>query len=116
MELKFSFTSRTADQVVILECEGYFNQTAGEQISDFCYQKIEAGETRFLLNFEKSPVMNSIGVSAIIEIIGKLRTVSGKIGYINLSPIVAKTFKIMGLLNHSKIYTSEADALLFLNS
>lgn len=116
MESKFTFTNRTIDNVVILDCDGYFNQLAGEKVAEFCYRQMETGHKNFLLNLEKSTVVNSIGVSTLIEIIEKCRQINGKIGYFNLTPIVAKTFKIMGLLDYSKIYTSEADALLFLNT
>lgn len=116
MESKFTFKSRTVGSVVILDCDGYFNQTAGDQVAEFCYRQMEAGSKYFLLNLEKSTVVNSIGVSTIIEIIEKCRQIDGKIGYCNLTPIVAKTFKIMGLLDFSKIYTTEKEAILLMNS
>ena len=60
---------------------------------------------------EKSPVVNSIGVSILIEIIEKLQDVDGTLGYYNLAPIVDKTFNIMGLTKYSTIYTDEAEAI-----
>ena len=64
-----------------------------------------------MLNMEKSPVVNSIGVSILIEIIEKLQDVNGTLGYYNLAPIVDKTFNIMGLTKYSTIYTDEAEAI-----
>ena len=57
-------------------------------------------------------VVNSIGVSIIIEIIEKLQEVEGKIGYFNLAPIVSKTFNIMGLTKYSTVFASEEEALV----
>ena len=65
----------------------------------------------FLLNLENSKVVNSIGVSILIEIIEKLQDVDGQLGYYNLAPIVEKTFNIMGLTKYSTVYGSESDAL-----
>ena len=56
-------------------------------------------------------MVNSIGVSILIEIIEDLQGVNGKIGYYNVAPIVEKTFNIMGITNYSKIYNSEKDAI-----
>ena len=56
-------------------------------------------------------VVNSIGVSILIEIIEKLQEVDGKIGYYNLAPIVSKTFNIMGLTKYSTIFESEEAAV-----
>ena len=76
-----------------------------------CYEKIETGKKHFLLNLEKSTVVNSIGVSILIEIIEKLQDHDGKLGYFNLAPIVEKTFSIMGLTKYSTIFTSEGEAI-----
>ena len=56
-------------------------------------------------------VVNSIGVSILIEIIEKLQEVDGKIGYYNLAPIVSKTFNIMGLTKYSTVFTTEEEAV-----
>ena len=61
----------------------------------------------FLINLEKSTVVNSIGVSILIEIIEKLQEVDGKLAYCNLASIVEKTFNIMGLTKYSTIYKDE---------
>ena len=97
-ENKFTLVVEDNDDVVIMRTEGYINNIAGEKIAETCYAKIEAGFNKFLLDLEKSSIVNSIGISIIIEIIEKLQEVKGHIGYFNLAPIVAKTFKIMGLV------------------
>ncbi len=110
-EDKFSLSVEEKNDIVIIKTNGYINNVAGEQIAEICSKKIDAGIKKFLLDLEKSSIVNSIGVSIIIEIIEKLLEVNGHIGYYNLAPIVAKTFKIMGLVQYSTIYESEEDAL-----
>ena len=58
-----------------------------------------------------SKVVNSIGVSILIEIIEKLQEVDGKLGYFNLAPIVEKTFTIMGLTRYSTVFSDESEAI-----
>jgi anti-anti-sigma factor len=72
---------------------------------------MEEGKNFFLLDLAGSKVVNSIGVSILIEIIEKLQDVNGKLGYFNLAPIVEKTFNIMGLTKYSTVYSSEEEAL-----
>ena len=108
---KFSLTIEEKDSVIILRTSGYINNIAGEKIADTCYDQIAKGFKYFLLDMEKSGIVNSIGVSIIIEIIEKLQEVGGHIGYFNLAPIVSKTFKIMGLVEYSTIFDSENEAL-----
>ena len=107
----FSLTTRNEGNVVIIETSGYLNNVGGEQIAEVCYKEIDDGKTLFLLNLEQSKVVNSIGVSILIEIIEKLQDVEGKLGYYNLAPIVEKTFNIMCLTKYSSVYQSEEEAL-----
>ena len=97
--------------VIIISTTGYFNNVGGEKIAEACYEKIDGGKNKFLLNLERSSVVNSIGVSILIEIIEKLQDSDGKLAYYNLAPIVEKTFKIMGLTKYSTVYSSEEEAL-----
>jgi anti-anti-sigma factor len=75
------------------------------------YEKMVQGKTKFLINMASTKIVNSIGVSILIEIIEKLQEVNGKIGYYNLAPIVAKTFNIMGLTKYSTVYETEEAAV-----
>ena len=107
----FSLSVREEGDVVIIETTGYLNNVGGEKISEVCYEKMDGGKKHFLLNLENSKVVNSIGVSILIEIIEKLQDIDGKLGYYNLAPIVEKTFNIMGLTKYSSVYSSESEGI-----
>ena len=109
--MDFSLTTKNEGDVVIIETNGYLNNVGGEQIAQACYKEIDNGKKLFLINLENSKVVNSIGVSILIEIIEKLQDVDGKLGYYNLAPIVEKTFNIMGLTKYSTVFQSEKEAL-----
>ena len=109
--MDFNITKRIEGNIVIIETAGYLNNIGGEKISEVCYEEMDNGKTFFLLNLENSKVVNSIGVSILIEIIEKLQDIDGKLGYCNLAPIVEKTFNIMGLTKYSTIYKTESDAV-----
>ena len=93
--------------IILIETNGYLNNVGGEEISAIRYEKMGLGQTKFLINMAGTKIVNSIGVSILIEIIEKLQEVNGKIGYYNLAPIVSKTFNIMGLTKYSTVFETE---------
>ena len=109
--MDFNIVKRNEGDIVIIETTGYLNNVGGEKIAEVCYEEIDKGKTLFLLNLENSKVVNSIGVSILIEIIEKLQDIDGKLGYYNLAPIVEKTFNIMGISKYAKIYANEEEAM-----
>jgi len=84
---EFKLDIKEEGDVVVITTEGYLNNVGGEKIAEACYEKIKDGKNYFLLNLERSTVVNSIGVSILIEIIEKLQDSDGKLGYFNLAPI-----------------------------
>ena len=108
----FSLSTNLNGEIVIIKTSGYLNNVGGEKIADACYKEIDNGKNLFLLDLEESKVVNSIGVSILIEIIEKLQEVDGKLGYFNLAPIVEKTFTIMGLTKYSTVFSNESEALV----
>ena len=108
---QFKVNTEFENDIVILITEGYLNQEGGQMIANICLNNIDNGITKILLDMRQTKVVNSIGVSILIEIIEKLQGVEGKLGYFNLAPIVDKTFTIMGLTKYSSVYANREDAL-----
>jgi len=107
----FTIKVREEGDITILETSGYLNNFGGDRVASICKQSISEGKRKLLINLENTKMVNSIGVSILIEIIEDLQGVNGKIAYYNVAPIVEKTFNITGITNYSKIYTSEEDAI-----
>ena len=107
----FSLTTKKEGEILIIKTDGYLNNVGGEKIAEACYENIDSGTKNILLDLENSKVVNSIGVSILIEIIERLQEVDGQLGYFNLAPIVEKTFNIMGISKYSKVFSSEAEAI-----
>jgi len=107
----FDMKIKEESGVIVVTTNGYLNNYGGEQVASVCLQKISEGKRKFLINVENTAMVNSIGVSILIEVIEELQGTSGKIAFCNTAPIVEKTFNIMGITNYSKIYTSEEDAI-----
>src|ERR1700730_5166116 len=102
----------------ILYTKGYINNVGGEEIANRAYELMDSGVLTLLLNLRETKIVNSIGISILIEIIEKMMDKGGKIAFCCLTPVIHKTFQIMGLANYAAICDNEEAALkeLRLNS
>ena len=107
----FAVDAREVGQVGVLTTEGYINNLGADKIVDVCSSLQEQGVDRFLINLEKSRLVNSIGISILIELIENVIGGDGRIGFCCATPTIEKTFKIMGLLQRAQEYGTEDDGL-----
>lgn len=94
----------------ILYTKGYINNVGGEEIANRAYELMDGGVDTLLLNLRETKIVNSIGISILIEIIEKMMDKGGKIGFCCLTPVIHKTFQIMGLANYASIFPDEESA------
>lgn len=112
-ELKVTVQRR--GQGAVLYTRGYINNVGGEEIATRAYELIDDGVNQLLLNLRETKIVNSIGISILIEIIEKMIDKGGKIAFCCLTPVIEKTFQIMGLAQYAQIYPNEEAALHDLN-
>ena len=108
-ELRVAVDRRGANGAV-LYTKGYINNLGGEEIANRAYELMDADVRVLLLNLKETKIVNSIGISILIEIIEKMIEKGGRIGFCNLTPVIHKTFQIMGLANYASIFTDEDSA------
>ena len=111
MTESLSVTVDRRDGLVVIYTEGYINNQGGEEIARVAYKLIDEGFKVLLLNLGGTKIVNSIGISILIEIIEKMMDKGGKIAFCCLTPVIHKTFQIMGLANYATIYNDENEAV-----
>jgi anti-anti-sigma factor len=104
-------TTSRKDDVAVVYTEGYINNQGGEEIARVAGDLITAGERKLLLNLGGTKIVNSIGISILIEIIEKMLEIDGRLAFCNLTPTIEKTFHIMGLTQYAKIFEDEDGAV-----
>jgi anti-anti-sigma factor len=97
--------------LAVIYTEGYINNQGGEEIARVAYKLIDEGFKVLLLNLAGTKIVNSIGISILIEIIEKMIEISGRLGFCCLTPTIEKTFHIMGLAQYAPIFSDEAHAV-----
>lgn len=111
MTTDFNLSSEFKDNSLIMKTSGYINNVAGEQISGEFAKHKDGGIKKVIMDLKESKVVNSIGISYLIEIIEKLNDSKGKLYFMNLDPTIEKTFSIMGLFQFAEKTDSVEDAL-----
>lgn len=104
------------DGLAVVYTEGYINNQGGEQIAKAAYELIDGDYRRILLNLVGTKIVNSIGISILIEIIEKMIEIDGRLAFCCLTPTIEKTFHIMGLAQYAGIHPDEDAAVAALRS
>ena len=111
MTESLSLTVDRRDGFAVIYTEGYINNQGGEEIARMAYKLLDEGFKVLLLNLAGTKIVNSIGISILIEIIEKMIEIEGRLGFCNLTPTIEKTFHIMGLAQYASIFPNEPAAL-----
>ena len=111
MSTEFKLESLEKNGCLIIRTFGYINNLGGEEIVNSFNDAFEKGMNKVILNLAESKVVNSIGISHLLEIIEKLMEKNGKLVFSNLEPAVEKAFSIMGLFHFALHAPTEDEAI-----
>jgi len=116
MTERLNVTVDRRDGLAVVYTEGYINNQDGEEIAKTAYDLMDEGYKIILLNLAGTKIVNSIGISILIEIIEKMIEIEGRLGFCCLTSTIDKTFHVMGLAQYAPIYPDEATAVAGLQS
>ena len=107
----FTVDTATQGKVRIFTTHGYINNIGGEAIAAAYHQAATEQVSTFLFDLTDSRIVNSIGVSVLIELLEETLGKNGTLAFCGCAPIVKKTFQIMGITQYAGIYENVPDAL-----
>lgn len=107
-ELKLAHDDGT---LAVLEVSGYINNEAGEAISREARHLLDGGHRTLLFDLASTRIINSIGISLLLEVLEAVLAIEGVLAFCSLSPSIAKTFQIMGLAQYAEIFPDRGAAL-----
>lgn len=99
----------------LISAAGYINNEGGQAIADAANDLLDKGCETLLIDLEGTRIINSIGVSILLEILEKLMDENGRLAFCNLTPTISKTFEIMGLVQYASIYPDRDAARAAIN-
>jgi anti-anti-sigma factor len=99
------------DGLAVIYTEGNINNQGGEELARAAYNLMDEGYKVLLLNLTGTKVIDSIGISTLIEVIEKVIEIEGRVGFCCLTPTIERTFNVMGLAQCAPIFPNEAAAV-----
>ncbi|MCE2400203.1 STAS domain-containing protein [Candidatus Poribacteria bacterium] len=111
MANKFDIQIRADQEYAVLETAGYLNDSLGEQLSKKAQELIQKGYTQLVINLDKTALINSIGISILIEIIEALDERNGTLNFCGLSATQERTFRMMAIAKYAGIFPDEKTAI-----
>jgi anti-anti-sigma factor len=87
--------------------------TLGDAVDAFksaLEQAIASGDTQILINLAEVPLMDSSGIGVLVRSQTSARHKGGSIKLVQPTAYIAKTLKMVGLLDLFEVYDSEEEA------
>jgi anti-anti-sigma factor len=103
-------TDQLAEGVGLIAAAGYINNEGGQAIADAATELMGQGCKTLVIDLDGTRIINSIGVSILLEILEKLMDEQGRLAFCSLTPTIAKTFEIMGLVQYASVYQDRSAA------
>ena len=91
------------DKRAIVFASDYLNKLSGEQIERECRRKLDEGCTELIVNFSRTEIVNSIGVSILLGVIDSARGTGAKVVFSDVKQETAELFDMLGLTRHVTI-------------
>jgi anti-anti-sigma factor len=110
MTEKLQVSVSQAGAVVVVATDRYINIET-ERLVRACRKHLDRGSRAILLDLSGTKIINSIGLSLLIEIIEAAIEVGGRVAFCSLTPTIERTFAIMGVLAYAEAFPDRITAL-----
>ena len=100
-----------AEGVAVVSAGDYVNKLSGERLERECRLRLEAGCRALLIDFRKTELVNSIGVSILLGVIDDAERTGARLVFVGANRHTARLFELLGLTRHVALADSEESAL-----
>lgn len=108
----FTCTTRQEGDCYIIRPSGYLDQVAGKAVRAFFEPPLGQGVRKFILNLEGSPVINSQGITQLLELVETLQyDFKATLALVGLSNLHLDVFHVIGILKLVQVFPDEGAAL-----
>ena len=81
----------------------YLNKLSGESVERECRQKISEGATELIVDFSRTEIVNSIGVSILLGVIDAAKSNGASVAFNEVNESTAELFEMLGVTNHVRL-------------
>lgn len=101
---------RSDGEVAVVYAGDYLNKLTGEQIERECKRRLSEGCRRLIVNFSRTEIVNSIGVSILLGVIDSAANTGAKVVFSDVKEETVELFDMLGLTRHVSIVDSAQSA------
>jgi anti-anti-sigma factor len=91
--------SASAERAVVLAGD-YLNKMTGERVERECRQQLQAGCRELVVDFGKTEIVNSVGVSILLGVIDSAQGSGARIVFSGVNQSTAELFEMLGVARH----------------
>lgn len=81
----------------------YLNKLSGESVERECRQKIADGAKELIVDFSRTEIVNSIGVSILLGVIDAANSHGATVAFADVNEGTAELFEMLGVTNHVRL-------------
>ena len=99
----FSVRSHCVGSTAVIYASDYLNKLTGESVERECRRKISEGAKEIVVNFSRTELVNSIGVSILLGVIDAAQSNGARVVFTDVNESTAELFDMLGVTRHVKI-------------
>ncbi len=86
----------------------YLNKLTGEQVERECRLRLNEGCTELIVNFSRTEIVNSIGVSILLGVIDSAANAGAKVIFSDVNEDTVELFDMLGVSKHAGIVNRQS--------
>lgn len=87
----------------VIFADDYLNKLSGEQLEYECKRRLDAGCRELVVNFSKTEIVNSIGISILLGVIDIASNNGATVVFSDVKEETVELFDMLGLTKHVTI-------------
>lgn len=101
--LAFEAPARSTNRTAVVYAGDYLNKLTGESVERECRKRLSEGASEIIVNFSRTELVNSIGVSILLGVIDAAESNGARVVFSGVNENTAELFEMLGLTRHVKI-------------
>jgi anti-anti-sigma regulatory factor len=81
----------------------YLNKLTGEKIERECKLRLDEGCTELVVNFSRTEIVNSIGVSILLGVIDSAANAGARVVFSDVNEDTVELFDMLGVSKHAAV-------------
>jgi anti-anti-sigma factor len=102
-DLESGVEAPTGSRRVVVHAGDYLNKLTGEKIERECRERLEEGCRELVVDFSRTEMVNSIGVSILLGVIDSAQGTGARVVFADVNASTAELFEMLGVTRHVEI-------------